>query len=121
VFDVDNMRIGFAPAVWILPTAVLSIKQSTIESQTCIICLLNCTSWCGINTNYWSLHTWVFTHTNKVSYAKGFLRFPQFLHDNIGLFALQDTTIIVYLYGPTFSELSCHSTMYNARSSLRVL
>ena len=40
VFDVENKRIGFAPAVWRPPNFVLLNKQSTIKSQLCIVCLL---------------------------------------------------------------------------------
>jgi len=57
----------------------------------------------------------------QANYAKVFLRYHQFLHDNIVLFTLQGTMIIVYLYIPKFLEISYHVFLYKSSSSLSVL
>jgi len=102
VFDMENMRIGFAPAVWRLSTTLLSIKQSAIKSHSRSVCIL--TSYAlrwyeekSLIPEFLGLHTY-----QLFNYAKGFLSFPQFMHDNLVLFTLQATTIIVYLYANVF-------------------
>ena len=102
VFDMENMRIGFAPAVWPPPTTVLSKKQIKIKSQQYIVCLLNSNVFrCFWHKLLIPVYLGLQTYP-QVNYSKGLLRYPQFLHDNIVLFSLQDTTIVVHLYDNVF-------------------
>ena len=64
VFDMENMRIGFAPAVWPPPNTVLSKNKSKLNRSHIFSVYWTRTSLGVFDTNYWSLYIWVFKPTH---------------------------------------------------------
>jgi hypothetical protein len=121
VFDVENLRIGFAPAVWRLPTNVLSTKQSTIKSQPCTVYWTR-TSSDANNTNYWSLWTRVFTHTNRSIMLRDFLDILSSCTTNLCYLPYKIPQLLsIYMGQRLHNYLVIQLCIYNACSSLRVL